>query len=163
MAWVYEQSVRAVIHRAAAYGATSWRTYFPIMSASTCTRRRHVSVAERGVRQRVLDERQLKNPRRGERVHGEADAVDRDGAVRHHQWLEVVGERERRRAARRRAAATRSHGADAIDVSLHDVSAEAIAEAQRALQVHAPAASQSPMVVRSSVVTTAATVNQPAP
>src|SRR5512138_2864407 len=48
--------------------------------------------AERGMRPRVLDQRQLKNPRCGERVHGEAHAVDRDRAVRHHQRLELLGE-----------------------------------------------------------------------
>src|SRR6185369_10302302 len=47
--------------------------------------------AEGGVRPRVLDERYLKNPRSGERVHGQADTVDRDGAVRHHERLEIIG------------------------------------------------------------------------
>src|SRR5689334_2111058 len=93
---------------------------------------------ERGVRPRVLDERYLKNPRSGERVHGEAHSVDRDGAVRDHQRLEVLGQAD---VDEQRVGAPLDalHRADAVDMALHHVSAEAVAEAERALEVHPPA------------------------
>src|SRR5215212_6109017 len=47
--------------------------------------------AERGMSPGVFDQRQLKNPGSRERVHGETDAVDRDGAVRHHEHLQLLG------------------------------------------------------------------------
>src|SRR6185369_12390381 len=83
--------------------------------------------AERGVHPRVLDERYLKNPRSGERVHGQADTVDRDGAVRNHQRLEVVGEPDVDEEGVV-AAVDALHRADAVDVALHHVAAEAVAE-----------------------------------
>src|SRR5829696_7163704 len=90
--------------------------------------------AERGVGPGVLDERQLKNPGSGERVHGQADTVDGDRAVGHHQRLQLVGQPQ----ADQQGVVAPAHlldDAHRVDVALHQVPAQPVAEPHCALEV----------------------------
>ena len=61
------------------------------------------------------------------RDHGQRDAVDRDRALLDDVAQQRRGARRSSRPARSRPRAIAAHGADAVDVALHDVAAEAVA------------------------------------
>ncbi len=91
-------------------------------------------LAEAGPRER------LGNQRHGEaavieRADGQADAVDGDGALLD-QIARELGLGVDLQHPREPLLAHRADGAGAVDVALDDVSTEAIAGAQRELQVH---------------------------
>src|SRR6188768_2403538 len=72
------------------------------------------------------------------RIHGKTYAIDRDRAL----LRDVARERGGRFDLETPASADileRGDGADAIDVALHEVTAEAIGEPQRLLEVHVAA------------------------
>ena len=91
--------------------------------------------AQRGVAQRVLNHRELHHPFLRNRIHGETHAVHGDGAVRHgqrHQFCRHFNINQRGVAALRHSA----NGRHAIHMSLHEMSAEPIADGERAFEIH---------------------------
>src|ERR1044072_8864506 len=92
------------------------------------------ALTERGALEGLGDERNLER-RRVEIAHGEADAVDRDGAALDDQGKKFSWGRDAHAAGE---AVLLGGGdlPDAVDVALDDVAAEAVRCAQCQLQVH---------------------------
>src|SRR5438477_8152023 len=98
------------------------------------------AVAERRHGERVRDHGDRERPCRA-LEHGETDAVDRDRAL----FDEVASERRRDAEAEERAVAftrDRAQLADAVDVTEDEMAAQAVGEAERALEVDALPGSQ---------------------
>ena len=70
-----------------------------------------------------------------DRGDGQRDAVDRDRALLDDVAQQLRAARRSSRRGRSRPRATRATVADAVDVALHDVAAEAVGRAQRQLEV----------------------------
>src|SRR4030081_3378792 len=97
---------------------------------------------ERGHRQRVGNNQYRERVARG-LVDGERDAVDRDRALRRDEADEISGntEGEPRHVGQ---ILTRGQGRDPVGVAGDDVSAELVADPERALEIDAPAVAPLP-------------------
>ena len=138
-------------------------TYLPSMSASTCTRSPAASVAERGVPQRIVDQRQLQRPGSRKVVHREAHAVHRHRPVRYHKLGEPGRAEQGRRGARRRAARPSRPRQPRPRGLGRNVRPAGRRRAAPARGSRGAPALHVPIVVRSSVSSRRPTVNHPAP
>src|SRR5262245_21270763 len=90
---------------------------------------------ERGVAQRIFNQRQLQRARRGQVVDREADPIHGDRTMLYHKLGEPVG--QSKVDEERIALPTHAFdGRDAVDVALDKVSAQAIPYTKCALEVH---------------------------
>ncbi len=149
-------------------GVRSRSTYLARTSTSRFTPSPGLAHAERGDREGVRHERDAEasaarsaRPTAGD---GEADAVDGDRALLDQVAAEAVGQPHGQSGRAVGLRGARDHGADAVDVALHDVAAEPVGEADRALEVHRVTGGRGRRcVVRSRVSAWASAAHQPSP
>src|SRR5882724_4861753 len=95
--------------------------------------------------------------------HGETDTVDGDRALLHHIAEDGVPRRHDHPGGTVGQVDPFGDLADAVDVTLDDVAAEPVGEADGPLEVHGVPAVRAPRQVRRSVSSTASAAHQPSP